>query len=91
MKKIHQVDEILKNSWHRVEKIQEKLRTKLLTTEHREKLETELEEIQEALKENRNTLKYLRRENSKSFMIAACLVFICFLFFGIYSMFIGNI
>ena len=88
---IQQVEEILKGSWHRVEIIQRKLKTKLLTIEDRERLETELQEVQDVLKKNEDTLKSLRRQNSKSFMVAASLIFVCFLLFGIYSMFFHKI
>ena len=87
---IQQVEEILKDSWYRVEVIQKKLKTKLLTMEDREALETELEEVQKVLKRNEETLQSLRHENSKSFMVAGSLIFVCFLLFGVYSMFYGK-
>lgn len=91
MKKIQQTEEILKDTWERVDKIQKKLNSKLLTIDDRERLECELGKVQDVLRKNEDILKRLRRENSKSFMIAASLIFICFLLFGIYSMFFGRI
>ncbi|XP_033210881.1 uncharacterized protein LOC117168976 [Belonocnema kinseyi] len=91
MTKIHQVEGILKDSWHRVDIIQRKLNTKLMTIEDRERLEIELQDVQDVLKKNEDTLKSLRRQNSKSCMVAASLVFVCFLLFGIYSVFFGKV
>ncbi|KYN36238.1 hypothetical protein ALC56_09198, partial [Trachymyrmex septentrionalis] len=58
---------------------------------NREKLENELEEVKEVLRRNEKELQNLRKENSKSFMIAACLVFVCFLIYGTYLLIFGNI
>lgn len=91
MEKIQQSQEIIKDTWDRVDKIQKKLNSKLLTIDEREKLEHELEKVQEVLKKNEDILKRLRRKNSQSFMVAASLIFICFLLFGIYSMFFGKV
>ncbi|EFN81738.1 hypothetical protein EAI_13481, partial [Harpegnathos saltator] len=83
---IKHVEDSLKNTLHRVEVIEKKLKTKLLTTENRERLENELEEVKEVLRRNEEKLQSLRKENCKSSMTAACLVFLCFLFYGIYLM-----
>lgn len=85
------VEESLKDTLYRVEVIEKKLKTKLLTTENRERLENELEEVKEVLRRNEKKLQSLRKENSKSFMVAACLIFVCFLLYGIYLMIFGNI
>jgi len=85
------VEENLKETLHRVEIIEKKLKTKLLTTENRERLENELKEVKEVLRRNEEKLQNLRKENSKSFMVAACLVFLCFLFYGVYLMISENI
>ncbi|KYN13420.1 hypothetical protein ALC57_14433, partial [Trachymyrmex cornetzi] len=74
-----------------VEIIERKLKTKLLTTVNREKLENELEEVKEVLRRNEKELQNLRNENSKSFMIAACLIFVCFLIYGTYLLIFGNV
>lgn len=85
------VEESLKDTLYRVEVIERKLKTKLLTAENREKLENELEGVKEVLKRNEKELQSLRKENSKSFMITVCLVFVCFLFYGVYLMIFGNV
>lgn len=85
------VEESLKDTLYRVEVIERKLKTKLLTTENRERLENELEQVKEVLRRNEKELQNLRKENSKSFMITACLVFVCFLFYGVYLLIFGNI
>ncbi|XP_011871090.1 PREDICTED: uncharacterized protein LOC105563795 [Vollenhovia emeryi] len=89
--KMEHVEESLKDTLYRVNVIERKLKTKLLTTENRERLENELEEVKEVLERNEKELQSLRKENSKTFMITACLVFVCFLFYGIYMMTFGNV
>ncbi|KAL6422950.1 hypothetical protein ACFW04_010447 [Cataglyphis niger] len=89
--KMEHVEESLKDTLYRVEVIEKKLKTKLLTTENRERLENELEEVKEVLRRNEKKLQNLRKENSKSFMVAACLIFVCFLLYGIYLMIFENI
>ncbi|XP_012522833.1 uncharacterized protein LOC105828843 [Monomorium pharaonis] len=89
--KMEHVEESLKDTLYRVEMIERKLKTKLLTAENREKLENELEEVKEVLRRNEKELQNLRKENSKSFMITACLVFVCFLIYGIYLLIFGNV
>ncbi|RLU15478.1 hypothetical protein DMN91_012472 [Ooceraea biroi] len=88
--KMKHVEDSLKDTLYRVEVIEKKLRTKLLTTENRERLENELEEVKEVLRRNEEKLQSLRKENSKSFMVAACLVFLCFLVYGVYVMITEN-
>ncbi|XP_050452497.1 uncharacterized protein LOC126852058 [Cataglyphis hispanica] len=89
--KMEHVEESLKDTLYRVEVIEKKLKTKLLTTENRERLENELEEVKEVLRRNEKKLQNLRKENSKSFMVAACLIFVCFLLYGMYLMIFENI
>lgn len=86
MTKILQVDDALKESLHRVEVIERKLKTKLLTSENRERLENELEEVKRVLKIDEKKLRDLQKENTRSFIIAASLVFICFLVYGVYCL-----
>lgn len=44
----------------------------------------ELKEISKLLETNEEQLKKMHKENSKSFAVAACLFFICFLVYGLY-------
>lgn len=76
---------------YKLDMLTKKLKTKLLTMETREELETQLEEIKEVLKKNEEKLKKLRKQNIKSFMIAASIIFACFLLYGLYLMFYGTI
>lgn len=87
---MEQAEESLKDNLYRVEVIERKLKTKLLTTENRERLENELEEVKQVLRQNEKELQNLRKENSQSFMITVYLVFVCFLFYGVYLMIFGN-
>ncbi|XP_011315085.1 uncharacterized protein [Fopius arisanus] len=84
MAEIQQVEDSLKDSLHRVQVIERKLETRLLTSESRERLERELELVKEVLKKNQEQLLYLRKQNTKSFMVAAAIAFACFLVYGLY-------
>lgn len=76
---------------YKLDMLTKKLKTKLFTMETREELETQLEEIKEVLKKNEEKLKKLRKQNTKSFMVAASIIFACFLLYGLYLMFYGTI
>ncbi|XP_012287316.1 uncharacterized protein LOC105703474 [Orussus abietinus] len=91
MSKMRGVEDTLKDSLHRVEVIEKKLKSRLLTIENRDRLERELEEVKEILRKNEQQLQGLRYENTRSFMVAACLVFVAFLVFGLYSMIFGSL
>ncbi|XP_076242364.1 uncharacterized protein LOC143184194 [Calliopsis andreniformis] len=91
MTKMQKVEDSLRDSLHRVDVLEKRLKTKLFTMETRERLETELEDLKEVLKRNEEKLMGLRKQNTKSFMVAACLVFACFLLYGLYLMIFGEI
>jgi hypothetical protein len=61
-----------------------------ITIDNRETLEAELLAAKELLKQYENSIIKLRKDNSKTFMISACLVFVIFLIFGLYSMVSNN-
>lgn len=85
------VEDALEASLHKVGVIEKKLKTKLLTIENRTRLEGELEDVKDVLSKNQKALKDLRHENTRSFMIAASIVFALFLLFGLYSLIFGGI
>ena len=87
---MHRIEDFLTNSIERVDILERKLQTKLLTMENREKLERELEDVKRALTSNRQRLLHLRSQNSRSFMVTAALFFALFLFYGLYT-FIKNL
>ncbi|PBC33571.1 uncharacterized protein LOC108001777 [Apis cerana] len=89
--KIQKVEDTLNESMYKLDMLTKKLKTKLFTMETREELETQLEEIKEVLKKNEEKLKKLRKQNTKSFMVAASIIFACFLLYGLYLMFYGTI
>ena len=60
------VEESLKDTLYRVEVIERKLKTKLLTTENREKLENELEEVKEVLRRNEKELQNLSTKTHRA-------------------------
>lgn len=88
---MQKVEDTLKDSLYSVHVLEKKLKTQLLTMETRERLETELEEVKEALKRNEEKLQGLRKQNTRSFMVAASMVFACFLLYGLYLMLYGKI
>lgn len=73
----------------RIEDLEVSLRSPELQPEKRKVIETELDEIKKLLKTNRDLLKTLHGHNTKSFALTACLVFGCFLIYGIYVMIYG--
>lgn len=74
----------------RVEDIEVRLRSPQLVAEKRKILEQEVCEIRKLLQTNRTLLKQLHNENSKTFALTACLVFVCFLVYGCYVMIYGT-
>ncbi|XP_060832736.1 uncharacterized protein LOC132916613 [Bombus pascuorum] len=91
MTKIQKAEDTLNESMYKLDVLKKRLKTKLLTMETREELESKLEEIQEVLVKNEEKLKSLRRQNTKSFMVAASMIFACFLLYGLYVLFYGTI
>ncbi|CAD6232856.1 GSCOCG00007016001-RA-CDS [Cotesia congregata] len=80
------LEDSLRETTQRLELVEKKLLSKLLTRESREIFEREVELLREVLDKNRNLLQKLRRENTRTFMVAAPLVFACFLLYGLYCL-----
>lgn len=80
------LEDSLRETTRRLELVEKKLLSKLLTRESREIFEREVELLREVLDKNRNLLQKLRRENTRTFMVAAPLVFACFLLYGLYCL-----
>lgn len=55
----------------------------------RKTTENDLAEIKKLLEKNEEVLKSLHKENSKSFVLAVLIMFLCFLVYGVYMMFWG--
>lgn len=55
----------------------------------REEAELELAEIRKLVETSNQFLKELHKKNTKSFMVAAILFFLCFLCYGVYVMIFG--
>ncbi|KAF6202184.1 hypothetical protein GE061_004582 [Apolygus lucorum] len=62
-----------------------------LTEEESDLVETELEDIKKGVLENEAKLKKYYGENRMSFMFAVMLMFLSFLFYGVYLMMYGHI
>ncbi|XP_057333356.1 uncharacterized protein LOC130672691 [Microplitis mediator] len=86
MSEMGRLEDSLRETTQRLELVEKKLLSKLLTRESREIFEREVELLREVLDKNRNLLQQLRRENTRTFMVAAPLVFACFLIYGLYCL-----
>ena len=69
--------------------MEKRLESPELSAEKKHEVATELKEIKKLLNVNKELLHGLRKENSKSFILTACLVFLCFLIYGLYVMIYG--
>lgn len=74
----------------RVESLEKRLQSQDLDQNKKSAIENELVEIKKLLSTNKTHLSSLHKENTRSFMIAACLMFLTFLLYGIYVMTYGN-
>uniref|UniRef100_A0A182IT56 Coiled-coil domain-containing protein 167 n=1 Tax=Anopheles atroparvus TaxID=41427 RepID=A0A182IT56_ANOAO len=68
----------------RVRRMEENLTDPSLPEDRKREISLELKEISKLLETNEELLKKMHKENSKSFAVAACLFFICFLVYGLY-------
>ncbi|XP_049789625.1 uncharacterized protein LOC126195157 [Schistocerca nitens] len=83
---IRSAEDCIKYGFYRIEALERNLRSRHLSSDERQRIEGELEEVKEELKRNQHELKHLQKENTKSFAMAAILMFLCFLVFGVYKM-----
>lgn len=72
---------------NRIASLEERLKSPELPNQKKAQMETELVEIKKLLTTNKTLLSTLHKENTKSFMIAAALMFLTFLIYGFYVMF----
>lgn len=90
MTKIQEMENTLNESMYKLDVLKRRIQRKLLTTESREELEAKLEENKEILVKTEEKLRNLRKQNTKSFMVVGCLIFVMwivsFLLYGLYSM-----
>lgn len=82
---LQKVQDVVRRTYHRISVIEKKL-VQQITLDNRETLESELSNAKELLKKNEEKLSKLQKDNTKTFMIAACLIFVIYLFYGLYSM-----
>lgn len=61
-----------------------------ISDEKKKLIMTELVEIKKLLDRNTELLSKLHKENSKSFVVAVIIFFLCFLIYGVYVMFINE-
>jgi len=85
---LQKVQDILQHTHHRINILEKQLAHKT-EIENREELELELENAKKVLKRNEEHLIRLRKDNTKTFMIVACLIFVIFLLFGLYNIIVN--
>lgn len=76
-------------TYHRISVIEKKL-LQQITLVNRESLELELSNAKDLLRKNEKKLVKLQKDNTKTFMLAACLLVVICLLFLLYSMFYVN-
>ncbi|XP_043492923.1 uncharacterized protein LOC122518212 [Polistes fuscatus] len=86
-RRVLQYDKLVKKSLERVEGVNRLLKTKLLTMEIREKLEREMEEIQNILAINKQQLDRLRRKDRGLFNTITFLLLLSFFTYVSYYIF----
>lgn len=74
----------------RIKILESSLESPNLSDDKRKIMENEINEIKKLLNTNKELLSVLHKENSKSFALTACLVFVCFLVYGVYVMIYGT-
>ncbi|CAD7080775.1 unnamed protein product [Hermetia illucens] len=70
----------------RIRSLEDMLDHPNLPENKRIEVETELVEIKKLIDTNKEVLASLHKENRKSFLVAACLMFVCFFVYGVYCM-----
>uniref|UniRef100_A0A182UZK4 Coiled-coil domain-containing protein 167 n=1 Tax=Anopheles merus TaxID=30066 RepID=A0A182UZK4_ANOME len=83
-KEIQTTSDTIASLRERVKRMERNLNDPRLPEERRREMALELKEISKLLETNEEQLKKMHKENSKSFAVAACLFFICFLVYGLY-------
>ena len=87
---IESSNEIISTLMQRIQSMESCLKDPNIESVKRKIIETELNEIKKLLTTNKELLSKLHKDNSKSFALTACLVFLCFLVYGIYVMIYGT-
>ncbi|OXU19979.1 hypothetical protein TSAR_016070 [Trichomalopsis sarcophagae] len=86
---LQKVQDAMQHTYHRISVIEKKL-SQQITLDNRVSLEAELSNAKDLLKKNEDKLAKLQKDNTKTFMIAACVIFVIYLLYGLYSMFYVN-
>uniref|UniRef100_A0A182P249 Coiled-coil domain-containing protein 167 n=1 Tax=Anopheles epiroticus TaxID=199890 RepID=A0A182P249_9DIPT len=83
-KQIQTTSDTIASLRERVRRMERNLNDPSLPEDRKREMWLELKEIGKLLETNEQQLKQMHKENSKSFAVAACLFFICFLVYGLY-------
>uniref|UniRef100_A0A336M591 Coiled-coil domain-containing protein 167 n=1 Tax=Culicoides sonorensis TaxID=179676 RepID=A0A336M591_CULSO len=83
---VHLANDTIKQLKVRISVMENRLKNDELPEPKRREVENELVEIKKLLDKNEEILKGLHKENSKSFVLAVLIMFLCFLCYGIYVM-----
>ncbi|XP_035787278.1 uncharacterized protein LOC118464214 [Anopheles albimanus] len=81
---IEATNETIAGLRERLRRMERNLNDPNLAEDRKRELSLELKEIAKLLETNEQLLHKMHKENSKSFAVAACLFFICFLVYGLY-------
>lgn len=84
--KVQLANDTIQQLKSRIETMQTRLWNEELPDGKRKEIENELVEIRKLLDKNEEILKGLHKENSRSFVVAVMIMFLCFLVYGIYVM-----
>uniref|UniRef100_A0A1B6DKF2 Coiled-coil domain-containing protein 167 n=1 Tax=Clastoptera arizonana TaxID=38151 RepID=A0A1B6DKF2_9HEMI len=90
MKKISDIEQNITSYFKRIDFIKKQLNTSHIPEIKRAKLEKELKEVEGLLLKSDTDLHKLHKENRKIFALAVMLMFLSFLFFGLYRMIFGH-
>ncbi|XP_054275303.1 uncharacterized protein LOC128994644 [Macrosteles quadrilineatus] len=90
IKEMQELQDTVSLYYRRVDVIEKKLKSSYISTEERQSLENELQDITKQCSSLEESIKGLRRENSKTFAFAVLLMFFSFLGYGLYRMVYGH-
>ncbi|XP_052896311.1 uncharacterized protein LOC128303409 [Anopheles moucheti] len=83
-KQIETTNDTIASLRERLRRLELNLKDPSVAEDRRREMTLELKEIAKLLETTEEQLKKMHKENSKSFAVAACLFFICFLVYGLY-------
>lgn len=83
-------EEIIKEVYVRIEKLEAKLSSDKLDDNKKKLLQTEIKEMRKLLQDHENQLSHLRTHNTKTFAFTVILLFTCFFLYMLYILINGK-